>query len=461
MAAQQTAVEVTGQNLANANNTSYARQRVEFETSPTVTVDPKVGPQGTGVNVAAIRSYRDVLLDDQINAETSVSSYWTAQQEALQNAQTQLGEFLDASVTSTSSTSSSTSLSTQLSSLFNAFQEVAANPASLTQRQALIDQAQTLASSLNQAAQRLSDVNERLNTQVTIDVDSANQLLSAIADLNGQIRTAEASGGTANDLRDMRQAKLEELAELVNFDTTTTADGGVDISIDGVQLVSGRQVMDTLEAYDAGGGELMVRTATGGTALTLSSGSIQGTIDARDGALDTLRTGLDTLAATLITEVNAIYNPASGASYSLTGSSGDDFFTGTDAATIDVYNPLKSNPALLQVAGVVNAPGDNSVALALGQLGQTAQAALNGQTFDEAYSGLVASLGSALSGANDQVTSNDAVKTMLLKQRDSISGVSLDEELANLVTFQKAYVASARIISTVDEMLDTVLSLKR
>lgn len=457
MAAQQTAVEVTGQNLANANNPAYARQRVEFQTSPTVTVDPKIGPQGTGVDVVAIKSLREVLLDNQINAETSVSNYWVAQQGALQNAQTQLGEFLDASITGTSSTTSTTSLSTQLSGLFDAFQEVAGNPSSLTQRQALINKALTLSSSLNQAAQRLSDVNARLNTQITNDVDSANQLLASIANLNHQIRTAEAGGGTANDLRDMRQAKLEELSKVVNFDTSNRADGSVDISVGGVQLVSGHQVLDTLQAYDPGDGQLMVRTTTGGTALTLSGGSIQGNIDARDGALTTLRTSLDTLAATLVTEVNTIYNTG----HSLSGTDVDDFFTGTDASTIDVNAALLSNPALFRAAGTLNAPGDNSVALQLAQLGQQGQTALSGQTFSEAYSGLVAGLGSSLSGANDQVTSNAAVSSMLLKQRDSISGVSLDEEMTNLVTFQKAYMASARIVTTVDEMLQAVLAMKR
>jgi flagellar hook-associated protein 1 len=101
------------------------------------------------------------------------------------------------------------------------------------------------------------------------------------------------------------------------------------------------------------------------------------------------------------------------------------------------------------------------VALQLAQLGQQGQTALSGQTFSETYSGLVAGLGNALSSANDQVTSNTAVSTMLLKQRDSVSGVSLDEEMANLVTFQKAYIASAHIITTVDEMLQAVLDMKR
>jgi flagellar hook-associated protein 1 FlgK len=458
---QQAGVEVAGQNLSNINNAAYARQRLEIQTS--LTIPSELGPEGTGVQAVGIQQIRDSLLDGQITSETSVGGYWSAQQSALENAQTQLGEFLNLSATNVDSTATAGSaaialgLSDQLNGLFNAFQSVATNPASLSYRQALVSQAQALASSLNQASQRLGALHNLLDSSLNNNVTDANQLLSDIAGLNKQVAVAElSSGGVANDLRDLRQQKLEQLANLVNFDTSTAADGSVNISINGNQLVSGQQVLDTLQTYDAGGGQFLVRTATSGTPLALSGGSMQGTIAARDGALQTLSGNLDALAGSLITEVNTIYS----AGYDLNGNTGANFFTGTDAATIGVNNTLPGDPAAVQAAGVAGAPGDNTVALALAQLGQQPVAALANQTFSDAYALDVAGFGNALSSANNQVANYAALSKLLLNQRDSVSGVSMEEEMTNLITFQKAYQASAKIITTVDEMLQIVVNLK-
>ena len=453
MIAEELGVEVTGQNLANANNAAYTRQTVQLQTStPTPS---SLGLQGTGVEAASIQQVSNQLINGQIQSEASVGGYWNSQQTALENAQTQLDEFLNLSSSSTSSsTTTSTDLSDQLNSLFNAFQSVATSPTDATARQSLINTAQTLASSFNQASQNLSALNSQLNTSVGGDVTSANQLLSDIASLNGQIAKATASGGTANDLVDSREADLENLA-LVNTQTTANSDGTISVSIGGQELVSGSKLSDSLATYADADGNLLVQTAASATPLTLTGGSIQGTIDARDGALATLRGGLDTMASTLIAQVNGIYQNG----YDLNGNSGADFFTGSDAGDIGVNSALLTDPSQVQAAGA-NAPGDNTVALALAQLGSQSLTALNNQTFSGACSLDVENFGDALSNANDQVTNYNSVNTMLLNQRDSVSGVSLEEEMANLITYQKAYETSAQIISTVNQMLTTVVNLK-
>ena len=454
MVAEELGVEVTGQNLANANNAAYTRQTVQLQTStPTPS---SLGLQGTGVEAASIQQVSNQLINGQIQSEASVGGYWNSQQTALENAQTQLDEFLNLSSSSTSSsTTTSTVLSDQLNSLFNAFQSVATSPTDATARQSLINTAQTLASSFNQASQNLNALNSQLNTSVGGDVTSANQLLSDIASLNGQIAKATASGGTANDLVDSREADLENLAKLVNTQTTANSDGTISVSIGGQELVSGSKLSDSLATYADADGNLLVQTAASATPLTLTGGSIQGTIDARDGALATLRGGLDTMASTLIAQVNGIYQNG----YDLNGNSGADFFTGSDAGDIGVNSALLTDPSQVQAAGA-NAPGDNTVALALAQLGSQSLTALNNQTFSGACSLDVENFGDALSNANDQVPNYNSVNTMLLNQRDSVSGVSLEEEMANLITYQKAYETSAQIISTVNQMLTTVVNLK-
>jgi flagellar hook-associated protein 1 FlgK len=214
---QQTGVEVTGQNLANVNNPAYARQRVQIQTS--LTIQSELGPQGTGAHAANIEQLRDLLLDEQIRGEQSVGGYWTAQQSALQNTQIGLNEFLNraAGASGTDSTNPQ-GLSDALSGLFNAFQSVATSPSSLTARQQLLNAGQTLATRLNETSTRMTQLKDSLNESVQNDVNSANQLLADIANLNDQIAKTELPlGGTANDLRDLREQKLEQLAKLTNF----------------------------------------------------------------------------------------------------------------------------------------------------------------------------------------------------------------------------------------------------
>jgi flagellar hook-associated protein 1 FlgK len=449
--ANQLAVEVTGQNLANSSNAAYSRQQVTLATS--TPIDTPLGMQGTGVTATSIQQLRDALLDGQVRDESSVSGYWNSNQSALEDAQAQLGEFLNIGG---ASGSDAQGLSDQLNGLFSSFQGLTTNPASISARQNVIDQAQSLASGLNAASQQLSSLNDALNTSVSDKVTKANQLLTQIANLNDQIAKATASGGTANDLTDSREQALENLAGLVNISTNTNANGTVDVSIGGTQLISGNQTLDTLQTYDSGNGQLLVRTATGGTPLALTGGSIQGTIDARDGALKTLRDGLDTLASSLISQVNGVYSGG----YDLNGGTGATFFTGTNAGTIAVNSSLQTDPSLLQAAGVSGAPGDNTVALALAKLGSQSIASLGNKSFTAAFGAQVGSFGNALSNANTEVANQSSVTNMLQNQRDSVSGVSLEEEMANLITFQQAYAASSKIITTVDQMLQTVISLK-
>ena len=458
MQAQMTGVEVAGQNLANVNTTGYSRQSVNIQTSPDVMTG--IGPEGTGANVTSIQQAVNTLLNTQVQSQQSTSGYWNGQQSALQSAQNALGEFLNGTASTASTTSatsdSSTGLASQLSGLFSAFQAVATSPTSTTARQALIGQAQTLATTFNNVSSQLGSLKTSLNSSLSDNVDSANKLLSGIAALNQQISAAQFSGGTANDLLDQREQDLENLSQLTNISTSTETNGAVDVSIGSQALVTGYKVADTLQSYDAGGGQMLVQTAIGGQPLTLTGGSMQGTIDARDGTLATLQNSLNTLAGTLITQVNGIHKGG----YSLTGSTGANFFDGTDAATITVNAALAANPNLIQTSGSATASGDNTVALQLAELGSTTQSALGNQTFNDNYDAAVAALGDSLATANTQVANQTAVTQMLSTQRSSISGVSVDEEMTNLMTYQRAYEASAQLVTTINTLMGDTLAMK-
>ena len=460
MQAQMTGVEVTGQNLANVSTTGYTRQTVDIQASPDISTS--IGDEGTGANAVAIQQAVNSMLNGQIVTQQSSSSYWSAQQSALQSLQTNLDEFLNGTASTSSgstNTTSDTGLAGQLSSLFDDFQAVATSPTSISARQELISQAQTLASTFNQVDSQFGATRTSLNSSVTNAVSSANQLLTGIAQLNGQISSAEFSGGTPNDLLDEQQQDLQNLAKLTNIQTSTGSNGSVDVSIGGQSLVSGDKVLDTLQTYDASGngsGQLLVQTATGGVDLTLTGGSIQGTIDTRDGELTTMQKSINTLASSLITQVNSVNSGG----YSLTGTTGTDFFTGTDASNISVNQSLVNDPSLVQASGSATASGDNTVALQLADLGSATQSNLDGQTFGDSYGETVAALGDALSNANTQVTNQSAVSNMLSTQQSSVSGVNIDQEMTNLIGFQRAYEASAELVTTVNQMMETLNEMK-
>lgn len=459
---QQAGIEVAGHNLANVNTPGFTRQRLNLATNTAIRLP--YGSVGTGARITGVSQMRSSLLDAQITGETSVRGFLDAQQAALQYGQAILGQSIDRlssgaqGAAAAGGVSGQHGLAENLADLFASFQSLSTDPTSLTERQNVLLQAQELATQFNQVDARLAGLRTSLNQNVTEGVARANELVASIADLNRRIIASENGlPGSANDLRDLRQQRVEELAGLVDVQTVEQATGAIDVSIAGQSILSGTTVVDRLEAFDAGGGQVLVRTQAGQATLSLSAGSLQGTIDARDGGLQTLRSNLDTLAMQLMTQVNTLHR----AGFDLAGGSGQDFFTGTGAADMAVNATLLSDPSRLQVAGVAGAAGDNQVALALAQLANQPQAGLNNRTFSEGFAATVAGLGHALASVNSEIASQDLVSQMLLRQRDSVSGVSLDEEMTNLMRYQKAFEASARVITTVDDMLETVLSLKR
>ncbi|MDX1951363.1 MAG: flagellar hook-associated protein FlgK [Verrucomicrobiota bacterium] len=462
LSTQRTGIELAGHNMANANNPAYSRQRVSVETAGAFATTQ--GIQGTGADVGAIKRIRNELLDDQIAREGSVSGSLLAQQQALKYAQANLGQQIDRLATGAEGSAAANGTGTQhgiaeaLADMFNSFQSLSTQPTSEVERKIVLDKGASLANRFNQTDQRLSALRSSLDSNLEVDAKSANTIMSEVARLNDRISTAELlSEGTANDLRDARTAKLEELAALVKFEVSEGDGGAVNISIDGTIMVSGSQTLDQIETYDAGGGQMMLRAKNSTSPLNVMGGSLHGIITARDGEIAELQTDLRALAGLLITEVNAIH--ANG--YGLDGSSGNPFFTGNDASDIQVNRTLVDDPRLLQASGEAGVTGDNSVIVGMAQLQTKQQAGLDGQTFSQRYTQIVASLGESISEVNFQVVDQGVVEKMLKGQRDSISGVSLDEEMTDLIKYQKAFEASARLITTVDEMLDTVVNLIR
>lgn len=450
LTAHSRAIETTGKNLANVNNPAYARQRVVY--GDRGTIDTPNGPESMGIEAVGVEQLRDTLLDKQLMREIALKSSFESEQSAYQRAQAGLGESIDRT-TSAGDTSGDNGLAAAIDDFFNSFQSFAARPTDFGERQTLVQKAQILTDRFQLADQRIAQVQGDLDSEIGSDVTEVNQLLQTIADLNGQIGRFEINApGAAVDLRDQRQAKLEELAAKLPIETVNSTGGQIQVvAKDGsgsdVVLVDLAAVQGTV-AFNG----TQITAGSSATPLALSGGSIKGALTARDGAIQTLRNDLDQLARQLVTSVNAAYNPS--------GATGD-FFTAANLTAGAISLDASVNTTSLK-ASDGGAAGDNTVALAVAQLASTGFTTAGGDhidgTFSQFFSKTVSKLGQALTGANARVDDQTNIEKLVRSQRDAVSGVSLDEEMADLLKYQRAFQASSRVFSVMDELLDTVVN---
>ncbi len=447
--AQSRGIDLSGRNLANVNNPAYARQRVILGDRGTV-VTPD-GAQSLGIEALGVQQLRDTLLDRQVTREISLKAAYAAEQQGYSRAQASLGQNVGAAGSVDGATNSG--LDAALNDFFNAFQGLASRPTDVGERQTLLQKAGILTDRLRLTDSRLSQVQSDLDAQIGNDVGDANRLLQTIAGLNASIARVEIGHpGSAVDLRDQRQARIEELAAKLPVSISVTGTGVLQVSMKDatnadVLLVDGASVTGPVAFTGTG-----LTGGAGATALVAGSGSIAGALTARDGAVQTLRDNLDLLAGQLVAAVNAAYNPSSTA--------GADFFNaaGTTAGTI----ALEAGVTATTLRAGTGSAGDNSLALAVAGLASRNFSTAGGDAIDgtlgQFYSATVSDLGQALAGANARVDDQERIEQLVRAQRDGVSGVSLDEEMAELVKYQRAFQASSRVFNVIDDLLNTVVN---
>jgi flagellar hook-associated protein 1 FlgK len=266
------------------------------------------------------------------------------------------------------------------------------------------------------------------------------------------------TGQTANDFRDRRDLLMDQLAQLVQVSSTENADGSIVVSMGSQVLVNGVTAKtDLYTAPNAGNGGLVdVTYGSGGPAATLGNAGISGRLTARDTLVPTYQAQLDTIASNLITATNTLHT----AGFDVNGNPGQPFFTGTNAGTINVNAAIQSNPSLIAAADTAGAPGNNEVALSIIKLrtSMSPPLASGTPTSETAYNSLVAGLGTDNRSARNEADTQQSLVDLLGRRRQSLSGVSLDEEAVSLLRYQRAYEAASRVLTTYDEMLDKLIN---
>jgi len=439
--AQQLGLDVTNHNVANANTPGFSRQEVALETTDPYTLPgmnraQMAGQVGTGVVAAGIQRARDVFADVQYRGEVSGQKQAQAQSDALDEVEAVLNE------------PSGTGISDLFNKFFGAWQDVVNDPSDVAARATLVEQASALSAGFNRTAQQLTTIQSNLNDRVKLDADQINQISNQIAALNRQIVQVEALGQRANDFRDRRDQLLDQLSQLVPVVSTEQASGAINVTLGGHALITGQSV-DALTTPTGPGGMYEVRFTSDNTLANITSGEMAGLISARDTNVPGYLSQVNTIATNLLNAVNGLH----AAGYGLDGGTGRAFFTGTDASNMAVNAAIVADPRLVAAASAPNQAGNSTTALAIAQLRQTMT-----PPPESAYTSLIARLGVDAQSAKGVLANQTVLVDLLDRRRQTVSGVSLDEESVQVIRYQRAYEAAARLITANDELLDKLIN---
>ena len=445
---QQQAISVTSHNIANVNTPGYSRQRLDMTTN--IPLESSVGPMGNGVSADSIERIYDRYLSSQINNESQGLGKWQAHKDAVEMLEVIFNE------------SDGSGLSQAMSKFWDAWQSLTNNPSGTTERQILVSASQFLASTFNKLDWDLTQSQQNLDLAVEGTVADINRLSGQLADLNAKIISSEAGSSSANDYRDQRELVLKELSALIDIDTFEDANGAVSVLVvSGRPLVSSVQSWQLATEVNASGLHDVVWVDESGNTTNItndiSSGKLKGLLDVRDVIITDYLTRLDTLAGALRTDLNLLHQGG----FDLNGIAGQEFFIGTGtAADLEVNPNIVGDVDLIAAASdALTFPGDNRNAIDIANLQHQLTMSGNTSTYTNYYSSVIRDVGNEVLKSDAYYNHQSDMMAQLENQRESVSGVSLDEEMINLIKFQNAYAAAARLITTADEMMQTIMQM--
>lgn len=462
--AAQRGIAVTGQNVANANTDGYSRQRVDLQ-SVGASVIPAIWSKsnaiGDGVNSDTVTRIQDQFLQAQAQQAHATSQQLTAQDSAYTQIQQTFGE------------PSTTGIQSQLSTMWGAWQDLANAPGSQASGSALLQSTQAVVDSFHQARASLDQQWGQTRDNLQALVTDVNSTTANIATLNQQIKVATLSGLDANELMDQRDGLVLQLSEQIGATSRPGDSGTVDVVVGGVSLVSGptsTQValagpmsedgMSTtpVAANDPNfmtTGLPRIVTAEGHAAVN-AGGTAGGDLNTLTGIIPTYRDQLDGVASALASQVNA----QQAVGYDGTGAHGSPMFGSSTAGPITAgsITLLSSSPSQIAASSVApDASGtpatDGGNADLMSQLGSAATSP------DTSYRSMITQLGVQAQSTSRNLTIQTTATATVDANRQSVSGVSIDEEMTNMLAFQQSYAASARLISTIDQNLSTLINM--
>lgn len=441
----QRALDVTGHNIANVNTTGYNRQQIDLnEADPTYFAYGNGFYMGNGVDGSTITRIRDGFLAAQRIGATS-------EQGRLGS----LGQTLDA-INGILQEPGGAGVSTALDQFFNSWSALGSNPGEPAYLQQVQQSGATLASRVRDLYAQLQSQKSQTTGQIDAAIRDGQGLMDHIAAMNAEIRSHQGPGVSANDLLDLRDQAVQQLGEIMPIQVVPQPDGSVQIYSGQMPLVDLQGARSLPTAYDANTG-----TLTGsGQNFPMTSGRLGGLFQSYQKVVG-YQSQLDTLANTLRTQVNSVH--ATGING--LGATGQNFFNDvapgdpqTGAIDFDLDPAIAADPNAIAFGASGN-PGDGGIALTLSDLKNSPLAGLGNQTFGQFYAGLVSTIGGDASYARAQADTSSAIVRQIDEQIQSTSGVSLDDEMASMLRYQRSYQAAAKALSIFDQTTEDLLNM--
>ncbi|MFT8319204.1 MAG: flagellar hook-associated protein FlgK [Sporolactobacillus sp.] len=495
--ANQEAIQITGNNVSNANTDGYSRQRVNMSESIAypgtgINASRGAGQIGTGVTADSVVRIRDAFVDLQVRDNSNQNGYWSAVNDAYSQMQDIINEPSD------------TGISTVLNNFWQSLQDLAGNSGTSGTGSVVLQDGAEVADTFNYIADSLGKVQTNLSKQIDENTTLVNNYADQINELNKEINTQEANGLLPNALYDQRDSLVDKISTLVNIKVTTTPSGGNPSSLaegrynielvdsdgksygDGTadspnaMLVDGNSLtnnhLQTTQSTDSDGNPLVTQSlvdknknpiASNLNDLQKMSGQIQGEIDAYQKDFPEVLKSLNNMASTLATNFNDAYAASAGGTskneaFFLGSGSGNSEGTVT-AANIHINSDLKGSDVTANANGA--ASGDNSAATAMADVIATDKYDIDNQptdpestTLQNYLEALIGQIGVNAQSAGQFSDNSSTLLTAAQNRRSSISGVSTDEELTNLIQYQQSYGAAAKVVTTIDTLLDTLIN---
>jgi flagellar hook-associated protein 1 FlgK len=450
--ADQSALSIVANNVANANTPGYTEETPNWQENAPLQINGT--SIGEGVTETGATSLRDKVLEQRLDQQQQLASASGTRLTALQSVQALF------TPDSGSTTSTAGDIGSDITSFFNSFSSLEANPTDNALRQGVLSAAATLAGDVSNAAASLNQQRSALDQEAAGIPSQVNALTSAIAQLNQQIQTTspDADAGT---LEDQRQQDLSKLSQLVGINQITTENNGLAITTTSGQLLVSEGSSYPMTSGTVGGvTDIFVGSVDVTSQLADGGGQLGGYLTARDQDIPSVLSSLDQLAYSVSTQVNKLNN----------GGIDLDGVGGSAAAPLDIFNQptavagsaanmsvVMTNPNQIAAAGLNQGTGDNSNTASMGSLG--GQSIVNGMSPIDAYSSLVSTLGSTVSGVQAENTAQNASVTQLQTQNDALSRVNLDDEASSMSTLERSYQAASQVFTMLNSIMATALNL--
>lgn len=461
MTTAKTGIATAGHNIANANTEGFTRQRIQSEAEASKQIAGQGGMYvGQGAKVSRIERINDDYIEKQLREGGRDLSYHEEKQVSLNQIEDVFNEM------------NGDGLNRIVAKFYNDFRKLGNEPSSEAIRQSVRESSQAMVNDFRRLRNEVDNVRGHIDNRIDGNMKELNGLAKELSTLNSRIRQAEVQGSDANDLRDRRDVTIKKINSFVDVSSHKDNEGNINVDIKGVgPLVTGSQVQEYSVARMAAVAETgspenalqISRSAFSNQNITsqFKGGKLGALIETRDKTVSSVLQKLDELAFNVANAVNEIHQKG----FTRDGKTGVDFFKPVGSVegasrNLSLSDDIHESVGNIAVALQADAPGDNRNALAIANLQNVHLMNGGHTTVDDFYNSIVSDVGVSSARNREALGQQQGILTQLNKVRDQVSGVSIDEETTNLMQFQHAFDASARVIKIADDMMDTVLKLR-